>query len=375
MTQRTASPRVLVMGCGGIGGIIASSLFEHGIDTTVVTHNPAIADAITRRGFVVRDGQSPRVVPGHAVAALPDAPGAFDFVFLVTQPPQLVAAARAAARHRRPGAPMVCFQNGLCEPYVEEVVGGDQVLGAIVVWGGSMAEPGVYDRTSAGGFVVGRLDGTDDRRVAALRTLLEPIGPVEQTRNLRGARWSKLAINCAITSLGTIGGERLGELLRHRFVRRLGLEVMTEAVAVARRCAVQLEKVSGTLDLNWIALAPADVAGPGSPSLLAKHAVLLAVGAKYRRLRSSMLIAIERGREPAVDFLNGEVIRRARELAIPVPVNERVADLIGAIWRRECRPGLPLIRRLFEDTRAQAYAATAGRYAGGPEAQPPASLS
>jgi len=355
------------MGCGGIGGIIACGLTERGVDATIVTHNPAIADAITRRGFVLRDARGYRVVAGRAQAAVPDAPGQFDFVFLTTQPPQVVAAARTAAPHLRPGGAMVCFQNGLCEPYVEEVAGAEHVLGAIVVWGGAMTEPGAYDRTSAGGFVVGRLDGRDDDRFAPLRALLEPIGPVEVTRNLSGARWSKLAINCAISSLGTIGGERLGELMRHRFVRRLGLEVMTEAVVVARRCGVQLEKVSGTLDLNRIALTPADVNGPGSPSLLAKHAVLLAVGTKYRRLRSSMLVSIERGREPAIDFLNGEVVRRARELGTPVPVNRRVQDYVGAIWRREERPGLALLRRLYEESRTEVYAATAGGY----RAEPP----
>ncbi len=370
MTHPT-SPRVLVMGCGGIGGIIASSLVEHGVDTTVVTHNPAIADAITQRGFVVREPQSTRVVPGRAVAALPAAAGEFDFVLLATQPPQLVAAARTAAPHLRANGAMVCLQNGLCEPYVEALIGGERVIGAIVVWGGSMTEPGVYDRTSAGGFVLGRLDGRDDARFTALRSLLTPLGAVDVTRNLPGARWSKLAINCAISSLGTIGGERLGDLLRHRFVRRLGLEVMTEAVVVARRCGVQLEKVSGTLDLNWIALTPADVSGPGSPSLLAKHAVLLAVGAKYRRLRSSMLVAIERGREPAVDFLNGEVVRRARGLGIRVPVNERVQAIIGAIWRRERSPGLPLLRALYRESRTEVYAATAGRYAAQPEDRTP----
>ena len=361
------SPRVLVMGCGGIGGIIASSLVERSVDTMVVTHNPAIADAITQRGFVVREPAATRIVPGHAVATLPDGAGEFDFVLLVTQPPQLVAAARTAAAHLRAGGAMICFQNGLCEPYVEAVVGREHVIGAIVVWGGSMAEPGVYDRTSAGGFVLGRLDGRDDPRFAALRSLLEPIGAVEVTHNLPGARWSKLAINCAISSLGTIGGERLGDLLRHRFARRLGLEVMTEAVVVARRSGVQLEKVSGTLDLGWIALTPADVSRPGSPSLLAKHAVLLAVGAKYRRLRSSMLVAIERGREPAVDFLNGEVVRRARALGVPVPLNQRVQTLIGAIWRREREPGPALLRALYQESRPEAYAATAGGYRAQPE--------
>jgi 2-dehydropantoate 2-reductase len=105
---------------------------------------------------------------------------------------------------------------------------------------------------------------------------------------------------------------------------------------------------------------------------LAKHAVLLAVGAKYRRLRSSMLIAIERGREPAVDFLNGEVVRRADALGIPVPINHRVQELIGAIWRRECQPSLALLRRLYEETRKRSNAATAGGYRAGSEARPSA---
>jgi 2-dehydropantoate 2-reductase len=349
-----SSPRVLVMGCGGIGGIIATSLVEHGVDATVVTHNPAVAEAINARGFTVRELHASRTVRGRASAALPDDPGEFDVVLLATQPPQVLAAARSAAPCLRRDGVMVCLQNGLCEPYVEALIGHERVLGAIVVWGGSMAAPGVYERTSAGGFVIGRLDGADDPRFDTLRRLLEPIGPVEVTQNLTGARWSKLAINCAISALGTIGGERLGELLRHRFVRRLGLEVMSEAVQVARRCGVQLEKVSGTLDLNWIALTPADRSGPGSPSLLAKHAVLLAVGAKYRRLRSSMLIAIERGREPAVDFLNGEVVRRGDELGVPVPINRRVQNYIGAIWRRERGPSLTLLRELHAESRAEA---------------------
>src|SRR5262249_15910136 len=136
MTNQHTSPRVLVMGCGGIGGIIASSLVEHGVDTTVVTHNPAIAAAIGERGFVVRNAQPRRIIAGRAVAALPEAPGEFDFVFLATQPPQLEAAARSVLSHLRPGGAMVCFQNGLCEEYVAAVAGIERVIGAIVVWGG-----------------------------------------------------------------------------------------------------------------------------------------------------------------------------------------------------------------------------------------------
>jgi 2-dehydropantoate 2-reductase len=85
-----------------------------------------------------------------------------------------------------------------------------------------------------GGFQIGRLDGGDDARLAELARLLESIGPTTPPHNLLGSRWSKLAINCAISSLGTIGGDRLGVLMRQPHVRRLALEIMTEVTDVAR---------------------------------------------------------------------------------------------------------------------------------------------
>ncbi len=362
-----AGTRVLVMGCGGIGGIIAGNLFERGCETVAVTHNPEIAAAINTRGFEIRDEGSSRTIPGTAFTEIPPDAGQFDFVFLVTQPPQVAEAARAALPRLRPDGAIVCFQNGLCEQRVAPIAGAERTIGAIVAWGGSMLQPGVYDRTSGGGFVIGRLDGVGDRRLAVLSSLLDAIGEVDVTHNLRGARWSKLAINCAISSLGTIGGDRLGALVRYRFVRRLALEAMTEAVAVARERDVQLEKVAGTIDLDWVALTPADVLKAGSASLLAKHAMLLAVGAKFRRLRSSMLVAIERGREPAVDFLNGEVVVRAEQERMPAPLNRRIQRCIHALARRELRPGLTLLRQIYNESRAEVYAATLAEHR--PEAE------
>jgi 2-dehydropantoate 2-reductase len=193
--------------------------------------------------------------------------------------------------------------------------------------------------------------GRPDPRIDELSLPLEAIGPVTD-KNLRGARWSKLAINCAISTLGTIGGERLGVLMRHRHVRRLALEVMTEVVEVARAERIALEKVSGTIDLDWIALTESERSAVGSPGLLAKHSLLLAVGARYRRLRSSMLSAIERGRAPAVDFLNGEVTQRAERHGIAVPINRAARDRVWDIAQGRASARPETLRALFDDTRA-----------------------
>ena len=219
-----SSPRLLVVGCGGIGGVLTAHLIEQGHDVTALTTNTMILEALNANGFRVRGEGSPGTVKGHALLEIPTGTRPFDYVLLATQPPQVEDAARRALPFLAAHGAMVVFQNGLCEERIAAIAGADRVLGAVVAWGASMLEPGVYDRTSAGGFVLGRLDGASDPRLDELSRILEAIGPTQISENLRGARWSKLAINCAISSLGTVAGDRLGVLMRQRFVlRRLAL--------------------------------------------------------------------------------------------------------------------------------------------------------
>ncbi len=344
--------RVLVVGCGGLGGVVAGTLLEHAsqgapIDLVALTTNQEIADVVNARGFALRGADGLKTIPGRMTTQLsPDEK--FDWMILATQPPQIEEAAIRALPHLAEDGRMVCLQNGLCEERIAKFVGRDRVVGAVVAWGAAMPEPGAYDRTSSGGFSIGTLDGAENssEMLARLATLLEPVGPVTITKNLSGARWSKLAINCAISTLGTLGGSTLGTLMMHRFVRRLALELMTEVVHVSRAEKISLEKVSGTLDLDWIALTDHERRAVGSPGLLAKHSMLLAVGARYRRMRSSMLAAIERGRPPAIDFLNGEVVARGKKRQIATPVNARATNMIWEIARGKRKPGLETLQHL-----------------------------
>lgn len=346
-----ASPRVLIMGCGGIGGTLAGHLAEVGADVTAVTTNEGIAACVRERGFGLSGEGEPRTVRGRIEVGVP-AGEEFDLVLLATQPPSVEEAARTALPHLAEDGNMVVLQNGLCEARVAGIAGEHRVIGAIVAWGASMPEPGRYELTASGGFTLGRPHGGEpDEAMRRLASLLEVIGPVTFSGNLLGARWSKLAINCAISSLGTVAGERLGPLVRSRRLRRLGLEVMTEVVSVARRERVALEKVAGTIDLEWVALSEAERRKVGSAGLTAKHAVLLAVGLRYRRMRSSMLAAIERGRTPAIDYLNGEVVDRARLHGMEVPVNAMVVDMVHAIARGERKPSRDLLHEIFQRTR------------------------
>lgn len=337
---------VLIVGIGGIGGTIAATLAEHAVaDVTAYSRNPRVREALHHHGYRLRGVGGDRTIPAHVTDELPDT-GDFSHILIATQPPQMVQAARSVVDCLAPDGLLISLQNGLPEPYLAPLVGAERVGSAIVGWGASMPEPGLFAQTSAGGFTI-----SSEPRLDGLAQLLAPVGPITRTDNLLGARWSKLAFNCAISTLGTLGGDTLGALIAHRRVRRLALEIFAEVLTVTDAEGVTPEKLASTLDLSWLAVDSRPTPWIRRPALVLRHGLLWGVGLKYRRLRSSMLAALERGREPAVDHLNGEVVRLADTHGLSVPINRVATELVHAIHQGERQPGLALIDELWSRTR------------------------
>jgi 2-dehydropantoate 2-reductase len=340
--------RVAVIGCGGIGGVVAANLTRAGVQVTPVVGNADVARAIAEKGLRVieLDGEEWSVKAAHEpVLQLDDGP--YDLCIIATQNPALETALKAALPHLSATAPIVTCQNGLPEPRAIAVA-GERVVGCVVGWGASMVEPGVYKRTSRGSLQLGRAsqNGPDAEPIAKL---LEAASPTFVVDDLQGVRWSKLAINCVTTTLGATGGVPLGRLLSHRPIRRLALEIFAEVAAVARAAGVKLQPVGGTLDIDKIAITDAErLLSIGSPRLAYKHSILLAVGLKYRRMRSSMLYALERGRPPEIDFLNGEIVRRGAALGVPTPVSAALVAQVRAIEKKQASPSLDGLRALHD---------------------------
>ena len=82
-----------------------------------------------------------------------------------------------------------------------------------------------------------------------------------------------------------------------------------------------------------------------------------------------MLAAIERGRPPAIDFLNGEVATRGAALGIPTPINAAIREQVLQIARGKAKPSLELVRRFYEGSRGLVGGAAESRRGG---SMPPA---
>lgn len=338
--------RLLLVGCGGIGGVLSSLLLLSGVQLTIATTNENVRRVLQERGPRV-DGlpSLPPLPPQNLLDSPQDSTLPFDFIFLAVQPPQLDAVMDSLAGRLAPGGRIVCLSNGLCEERLAQRFGEEVIIGAVVGWGARMLSPGHYQKTSTGGFQVGNLNGTADDQLRRAADLLGRVAPVVLTDNLRGARYTKLAINCAVSTLGTIGGTTLGELLLKHEVRAIAMEILAEAVRVARAESIVLEPVT-SLDLDW--LVPAGGHQSSALQKAARHALLLAIGTRYRHLRSSMLAAIERGRVPSVDYLNGEICQRGQRAGIPTPVNDAARQVVWEIAEGKRSAGMMAIRRVRE---------------------------
>ncbi|MBV71272.1 MAG: 2-dehydropantoate 2-reductase [Myxococcales bacterium] len=338
--------RVLIVGCGGIGGVLTASWADECIDLWTVSRNANVRDAISKDGLICTRGQSrwrstPRVV--ESVGSM-----TFDLVVLTTQPTDVEAAAKQYRANLSAEGEILVLQNGLCEDRVARVLGSaDRVVGGVVAWGARTHNDGVVEQTSDGHIVIGTPSGRRPRQMSLITDLFSLIATVKWTDNLAGSRWSKLILNCIVSSLGTLNGTHLGAVVRVLNGRRLGLKILSEGVAAADALGIVLEPVSGTIDLRQLSLAH-HASNRGRLRAIYAHAVLLAVGFKYRKLYSSLLRAIEAGRPPAIDFLNGELVRAGRSVGLPMHVNAAVCDKVYAFARGHIQPGRHTIDALLK---------------------------
>lgn len=323
--------RVVLMGCGAVGGVIARGLLQAGQQVAIVTHNEGITQAINGDGLRVTTPEGQWTQEATAHTSLEEVAGTFDAAYLAMKATEVEQAARAVGGRLSDEGYVVTLQNGVVEDRVGSVLGRERVVGALVGWGATMHAPGVYEMTSRGELVVGELDGRQTPRVERVKATLDAATPTTISTNIYGVLWSKLAINCTITTLGAVTGQYLGEMLKRGPIRRLGLAIVSEAVDVAQSHGIVLEPVGGTLDLQRLYLPPDRRSGGLGFDLLTRHALLLAIGLKFRHLKSSMLQSLERGRRPEIAFMNGYVVDKGRETGVPVPVNEALTAMVREI--------------------------------------------
>jgi len=318
--------KIALVGAGAIGGVTGARMTRAGWDVQIVSNHPEAVALAQNPGFHLFGIGGDAHIPVRVVKSVAELDGPLDVAFVATKAAEAPGAAESLLPLLKPDAAVVSLQNGICEEGLGEVVGAGRIVGCVVAWGATFHGPGRMEVTSEGEFVVGRLDGSLDARLETVRDMLVAVAPTRISTNIMGELYSKLVINSCINSLGVIAGVPLGRLLAVRKIREVFIAIMAEAMAVADAMGLTVPPGGGgKLDYHRF------LARAGWRGDLRRHLTIRLIGFKYRRIRSSSLQSLERGRRTEVDFLNGYICRQGRRHHVPTPVNDAVVKMIHEI--------------------------------------------
>jgi 2-dehydropantoate 2-reductase len=318
------SSRILVVGAGAVGGVTAGILAREHFDVTLVTKYAELAHKISLQGLEVSGYGGDFIIKIPAVAKVSDLEGVYDFVFMATKADALLNTAREILPFLHEQSRLISLQNGICEEALAGIAGSFRTVGCVVGWGATMKAPGRVEMTSGGEFVIGNWGRDRDEKLEEIREILQHILPAEISSEILSHLYSKLIINSCITTLGAISGLYLGEMLAKRYIRNIFIEIIREAIQVADALVIRVKPYAGKLDYY-------PFLGPGLLATFKRHLTIRVIGFKYRKLKSSSLQSLERGRKTEIDYLNGYIASKGKHCGIPTPVNSKLTRMVREI--------------------------------------------
>jgi 2-dehydropantoate 2-reductase len=305
--------RVAVLGAGAMGAIFGSAFSRVGAEVVFFDKRPDVVEAIISEGLFL-DGVFPVTTAKFPATTVPAELGKVDLALVLVDSNATTDAADAAAHCLKEHGCALTLQNGIGNwETLAERLGGSRVLAGSTYNSGAGLGPGRARHTNLGPTLIGEPDGGLSERVREIGRLLDAAGlPVEITDNVQGHIWSKFVHNCAINPVSAVTRLRPGEIARTKAAACLLDEILDEALAVVEAAGVRLPESDPRKHIRdhcW-----------------------------ERYNRPSMLQHLEKGRATEIEALNGALVRLARNLRVPVPVNEAIVLMVKALEVSAAQP-------------------------------------
>jgi 2-dehydropantoate 2-reductase len=332
--------RLLIVGAGAIGSLVGSKLAIAGHDVTLVGR-PGYAEVVREHGLGLEEaGQRSYVRNVQAVTHVTQVDAEFfDLIVFTMKAYDTAVAAAQVQPLARQSIPILVMQNGVGgEESVAQVLGEATIFSAVITLVVEVLGPGLVRlATTRGGIGLAptvRSDPSKSTPGYSLDSLAEAFQgtgfKVAVYPDHRAMKWSKLLLNILGNASPAILGMSPDLVFAQRRLFNLERTAFCEAMAVMR-----------TLDLRPVSL-------PGYPVPLLAWTIYSLPAWLLRPVFQRIIVRSRGGKIPSlyldmarqrknseVEFLNGAVVRQARELGVEVPVNEALFDTLMGIVRGE----------------------------------------
>src|SRR5262245_60792006 len=340
--------RIAIVGAGAVGGYVGAYMAQAGEDVTFVDFWPENVEAMRTKGLCIRHRRDVTefTIPTRALHVT-ELQGLskrrpIDIAFVATKSYDTAWATTMIAQYLAPGGFVVSLQNCINEETLAGVVGWGRTLGAIASSiTVELTEPGRVRR--AGGkhgdahtvFRVGEVHGIVTERAKEVCRLLALSDSAKVTQNLWGERWTKLVVNAMGNGVSASTGLITRDILLDAGLRHFTARLGSEAIRVGQALGYRLEEIHH-IDPEIITRA-----GEGDVKAKAEYDAHRLADVKKPgggAHRPSMGQDMVKGRRTEIEFLNGFVVAKGREVGVPTPANAALTDIVKRVERGESAP-------------------------------------
>lgn len=328
--------KISILGAGSIGGYIGSRFIEKH-DVTFIGRQRFIKDT-EQHGirYKTPDNSSFQFNADQFTATeSTDSLKTADIIFVCVKSKDTEAAAQLIKENLTQESTdhspiIISLQNGIYNAESIANLTDQTVIQGMVPFNVAWLDEMTFHQTTNGNLVFEDSVSSTD----TLKKIFEEIQfPAIFENNIRAIMWSKLVINMN-NSLNALAGRPLKECLSNRDYRKALAAMMDECLAILKKADIPPQPING----KPISIIPKVLS---LPNFLFK----IIAGAMLKidpEARSSMFDDLELNREPEVDFINGEIIRLAKQYNMAAPLNERAIKLIEEAYQnKQGSPNIP----------------------------------
>lgn len=310
--------KIGVFGSGGVGGYFGGKLAQSGVDVHFIARGEHLR-AIQASGLQVESDQGDFWLKSVQAAENPQEVGRVDAILLGVKAWQVSEAAQAMKPMVGPDTFVIPLQNGVEAPtQLAGVLGARHVIGGLCWITSFIPGPGRIRQAGIEPYIAfGELHDQASQRCQDLLTLFHGAGvKAEIPADIRAAMWEKFTFISAISGVASVTRAPAGVIRSLPETRQLLIHAVEEIATVAEAKGINLSQDVLSKTLAFIDNLPEDA-------------------------QPSMQRDIISGRPSELAYQNGAVVRLARELDMPVPVNEYLyASLLPQELRARADQGI-----------------------------------
>ncbi len=300
---------ILMLGAGSVGGFFGARLARQNPGVSFLLRPNTLA-AVKRNGLTIRSVDGTFTVRPQAASDARELPRP-DLIVLGVKAYDLDEVLDQIEPVLTDKTVILTLQNGIdTEDRLLARLQRDCVVGGVAYIYSKIAEPGVIDHYKKGAVAIGELMGHESTRLLAIRDLFASAGiPCHLSKDIRRAKWEKMCWNCVFNPITVLIDDHVAKALDHPEMTGVIRQIVGEVAAVSAALKVPL---------------PADM-----PERVVKTTQ------EIRDIHTSMYDDWKAGRRTEIDYLNGYIVKKGRELGIPTPVNEALTAMIKTITEKE----------------------------------------